>query len=144
MRNNTSITRFSSYLNTDVRISSLWGFRSAYKEGVVAYDCLDQEEVLLRPYALFFAGDNPMQCEECSGAGLNANHFCRTCEVGGTQEYKRSDEGFAEIFKVDEPALFNQESRLQKHQNLILFPLPSRRVEFAHRMRPRSTYINNF
>ncbi|KAH9974865.1 hypothetical protein BJV74DRAFT_879659 [Russula compacta] len=59
-----------------------------------------KEEVLLRPYALLFPGDNPMQAEFCSSAGLCCNHFCRTCRVGGSQKYKQSDEGFSELLKV--------------------------------------------
>ncbi|KAG0693274.1 hypothetical protein DFH29DRAFT_985530 [Suillus ampliporus] len=47
---------------------------------------------------LFVAGDNPMQAEECSHAGLNCNYFCRTYDVGGTKEYKASDEGYHNIF----------------------------------------------
>lgn len=41
-----------------------------------------------------------MQAEMASSAGLNANHFCRTCKVGGTREFKQSDEGFETLFKV--------------------------------------------
>jgi len=49
---------------------------------------------------LFLAGDNSMQAEECSHAGLNCNYFCRTCNVGGTKEYKASEVGYNSIFKV--------------------------------------------
>ena len=42
-----------------------------------------------------------MQSEECSHAGLTCNHFCRTCKAGGTQEFKRSDEGFQTLFEVN-------------------------------------------
>jgi hypothetical protein len=41
-----------------------------------------------------------MQAEECSHAGLNCNLFCRTCHVGGTKEFKASNEGFASLFTV--------------------------------------------
>ncbi|KAG1876990.1 hypothetical protein C8R48DRAFT_745465 [Suillus tomentosus] len=70
----------------------------AANSGIVAWDCKDQEEVMLIPYGLFVAGDNPMQAEECSHAGLNCNYFCRTCNVGGTKEYKASHEGYNSIF----------------------------------------------
>jgi hypothetical protein len=66
----------------------------------VAWDCKYNEEVLLCPNGLFCAGDNLMQAEECSHAGLNCNCFCRSCTVGGTKEFKQSDEGYAAIFKV--------------------------------------------
>lgn len=41
-----------------------------------------------------------MHAEQTSHAGLCANHFCRTCDVGGTKAYKKSNEGFAKIFEV--------------------------------------------
>lgn len=67
---------------------------------MIAWDCRDQEEVLLIPDGLFHAGDNPMQAELCSQGGLNCNFFCRTCHVGGTKEYKGSDSGYRTIFEV--------------------------------------------
>ncbi|KDN46955.1 hypothetical protein RSAG8_04032, partial [Rhizoctonia solani AG-8 WAC10335] len=72
-------------------------FERNFAEPIVAFDAKTQEEVLLRPWPLFWPGDNPMQAEHCSSAGLNASHFCRTCEVGGSQEYCSSDKGFAEL-----------------------------------------------
>ena len=74
--------------------------RKCSESGIIAWDCKNMEEVLLDPYGLFLAGDNPMQAEECSHAGLACNLFCRTCDVGGTKEFKQSDEGYATIFKV--------------------------------------------
>ncbi|KAG1907831.1 uncharacterized protein F5891DRAFT_1124653 [Suillus fuscotomentosus] len=71
----------------------------AAESGIVMWDCRDEEEVMLIPSGLFLAGDNPMQAEECSHAGLNCNYFCRTCDVGGTKEYKASEEGYNSIFK---------------------------------------------
>ena len=56
--------------------------------------------MLLDPFGLFFAGDNPMQAEEASHGGLTCNCLCRTCVCGGTKEYKQSDEGYATLFKV--------------------------------------------
>ncbi|KAJ7622706.1 hypothetical protein B0H17DRAFT_1151594 [Mycena rosella] len=74
----------------------------AFSDPVVAWDCEAKEEVLLRPYGLLFAGDNPMQAELCSCAGLNTNFFCRTCQAGGTREWKQSNEGFAQVLKAGE------------------------------------------
>ncbi|KAJ7017720.1 hypothetical protein C8F04DRAFT_1332361 [Mycena alexandri] len=74
----------------------------AFEDPVEAWDCEAKEEVLLRPYGLLFAGDNPMQAELCSCAGLNTNFFCRTCKAGGTREWKQSDEGFPEVLKAGE------------------------------------------
>lgn len=41
-----------------------------------------------------------MQAELSSSCGLSANHFCRTCKVGGTREFKQSNDGFESLFKV--------------------------------------------
>ncbi|KAG1795226.1 hypothetical protein EV424DRAFT_1306863, partial [Suillus variegatus] len=68
------------------------------KSGIIAWDCKYNEEVLLIPYTLFLAGDNPMQAEECSHAGLNCNYYCRTCDIGGTKEYKVSGDGYTSLF----------------------------------------------
>ncbi|KAG2063961.1 hypothetical protein BDR04DRAFT_1122894 [Suillus decipiens] len=73
---------------------------NAVQSGIVAWDCKDEEEVMLILCGLFLAGNNPMQAEECSHAGLNCNYFCRTCNVGGTKEYKASEEGYNSIFKT--------------------------------------------
>ncbi|KAG2110584.1 uncharacterized protein F5147DRAFT_745166 [Suillus discolor] len=71
---------------------------NAAESGIIAWDCKYNEEVLLIPYALFLAGDNPMQAEECSHAGLNCNYYCRTCDTGGTKEYKVSGDGYSSLF----------------------------------------------
>ena len=73
---------------------------SAAKDGVVAWDSMFKEEVLLLPYTLLCAGDNPMQAEECSHSGLASNMLCRTCNVGGTKAHKSSLEGFSALFTV--------------------------------------------
>jgi hypothetical protein len=70
------------------------------ESSVDAYDCKENEEVLLIPYGLFFGSDNPMQAIQCSHAGLNSNHFCQICRVGGTKKYKATEEGYSEIFRV--------------------------------------------
>jgi hypothetical protein len=78
----------------------LISFRETFSEPVAAWDCEAKEEVLLCSYGLLFAGDNPMQAELYSCAGLNTNYFCRTCNAGGTREWKQSNDGFADILKV--------------------------------------------
>ncbi|KAG1744931.1 uncharacterized protein EDB91DRAFT_1236406 [Suillus paluster] len=70
----------------------------AATSGVTAWDCKDNQEVLLIPHGLFIAGDNPMQAEECSHTGLNCNYLCRMCDAGGTKEYKASLDGYNSLF----------------------------------------------
>ena len=70
------------------------------ESGVTAWDCKYQEDFILCPYSFSLAGDNPMQAEECSHAGLRCNYFCRTCNISGSTMFNESDEGYASIFKV--------------------------------------------
>ena len=67
---------------------------------VVTFDCKTRKEISIIPYLIFTASDNPMHAEQTSQSGLNTNHFCRTCDVGGTRAYKKSNEGFTKIFEV--------------------------------------------
>ncbi|KAF9219013.1 hypothetical protein BS17DRAFT_798351 [Gyrodon lividus] len=76
----------------------------ASESGVEAWDCKGEEEVLLIPYGLFVTGDNPMQAEECSHAGLQCNYFCQTCQVGGTKMHKESENGYNATFSVSKYA----------------------------------------
>ena len=70
------------------------------ESGDPTFDCKYHEDIVLCPYALFFAGDNPMQAEECSHVGLKCNYFCRTCSIGGNFKFKESDEGYESLFHV--------------------------------------------
>jgi len=74
--------------------------RKAAEDGIVAWDCKEGEEVMLDPYEVFFCGDNPMQAEMCSHAGLASNYPCRTCHVGGTKAFKGSEAGYNTLFVV--------------------------------------------
>ncbi|KAG8722883.1 hypothetical protein FRC08_004513 [Ceratobasidium sp. 394] len=74
--------------------------KSTLAKPVTAFDCETQEEVLIQLYALFFPADNPMRAEGCDGQPLNASNNFRTCDVGGPDEYKRSEEGSATLFKA--------------------------------------------
>ncbi|KII92050.1 hypothetical protein PLICRDRAFT_103500 [Plicaturopsis crispa FD-325 SS-3] len=68
------------------------------KTPIKAWDSVRQRYILIRPWLLFLPGDNPMQAEECSHIGLNGNFFCRCCDVGGTTQFKQSDEGYKTLF----------------------------------------------
>ncbi|KAI0829952.1 hypothetical protein BC628DRAFT_1314715 [Trametes gibbosa] len=61
------------------------------------WDAMKERYVLIRPWILFLPGDNPMQAELCSHIGLQGNHFCRMCHVGGDHTFKSSNEGFSSL-----------------------------------------------
>ncbi|KAI6147785.1 hypothetical protein BKA82DRAFT_140319, partial [Pisolithus tinctorius] len=91
--------------------------QKAASDGVITWDAKYHEEVMLIPYNLFLAGDNPMQAEECSHGGLKCNYFCRTCRVGGTMAEKKSDSGYSDIFEAGE--LRTQEKTLSEIKEQI-------------------------
>ncbi|KAL4080590.1 hypothetical protein J3A83DRAFT_4355635 [Scleroderma citrinum] len=72
----------------------------AFDEPIASWDCKSKKEVLLQPFGLFFAGNNPMHVELSSSAGLNSNYFCQTCKVGGTWKHKQTYTGFSQILVV--------------------------------------------
>ncbi|KAG2064229.1 hypothetical protein BDR04DRAFT_1130859 [Suillus decipiens] len=71
------------------------------ESGIVAWDCKDSEEVMLIPYGFH--------------AGLNCNYYCRTCDVGGTKEYKESETGYGSIFNQFETAMLSGASEKVKN-----------------------------
>ncbi|KAH8923881.1 hypothetical protein BT69DRAFT_1333485 [Atractiella rhizophila] len=64
----------------------------AWEEPVVAFDSLTGEEIVFRPLPLLFEGDNPMQSEFCSIAGLASLKFCRVCKVGAASKVEEETE----------------------------------------------------
>lgn len=54
-------------------------FRYCQKNGIWAWDCLQEEVVVLIPSVLALLGDNPMQSEFASHIGMNGKLFCRVC-----------------------------------------------------------------
>jgi|SRR5882762_1839504 len=61
----------------------------------MAYDCELAENVMLIPWILVMAGDNPMQSEFASHIGLSGTCFCHACSAKGADKQNRppGDEG---------------------------------------------------
>ncbi|KAG8795703.1 hypothetical protein FRC12_010940 [Ceratobasidium sp. 428] len=95
----------------------------AFNSPAVAFDCVLQEEVLVRPYALFWAGDNPMQAEHCSSTGMNSNHFCRTCDAGGSDDFKQSFDGYKSLFESGNRRVASETQRvIDERLEMALLP----------------------
>jgi hypothetical protein len=56
-------------------------FRDCQESGVWAWDCMNNELVLVIPSVLAMVGDNPMQSEFACHGGLKCMFFCRACWV---------------------------------------------------------------
>lgn len=76
--------------------------RNAQSDGIAAWDCLYDEEVLLLPWAHAFQGDNPMQSEFASHIGMSGRNFCRVCNASGADAKSRAPGPAGEIEKVTE------------------------------------------
>ena len=57
--------------------------RSAWNTGILAWDCVHQEPVLVIPFVVTLPADNPMQSELACHIGLKGHLFCRMCTVQG-------------------------------------------------------------
>lgn len=69
-------------------------FSELQEDGLAAWDCVYQEEVLAIPWGLAALGDNPMQSELSSHIGLNGRFFCRVCNVDGK---KKKDDKYSRV-----------------------------------------------
>ncbi|KZV81638.1 hypothetical protein EXIGLDRAFT_628172, partial [Exidia glandulosa HHB12029] len=58
-------------------------FEEGQETGIWAYDCHENELVLLIPSVFAMLGDNPMQSEFCCHIGMRGRFFCRSCLVEG-------------------------------------------------------------
>ncbi|KAH8930659.1 hypothetical protein BT69DRAFT_1306855 [Atractiella rhizophila] len=77
-----------------------------WSNGIISYDDISGEELLLRPMVIVFEGDNPMQAEACScspSLGVSLK-FCNVCKVG---EEKKGDQltetGITNFMKIANP-----------------------------------------
>ncbi|KLO11010.1 hypothetical protein SCHPADRAFT_930212 [Schizopora paradoxa] len=68
------------------------------RDRVIAYDSSLGREVMFFINLFQELSDNPMLAELCSHIGLRGNMLCYRCWVGGTQDYKTTDEGYHSLF----------------------------------------------
>ncbi|KAL1661798.1 hypothetical protein GGF50DRAFT_60307 [Schizophyllum commune] len=93
--------------------------------GIEAYDCHLKTVVLLLPWVLGMAGDNPMQSEFSSHIGLTGKCFCRVCNVRGADSKARpgGDDGERErvadsMFRDSRPPRSKEETILALDEQL--------------------------
>lgn len=63
-----------------------------HQDGLVAYDCVLQEEALFIVWTYACQGDNPMQSELSSHIGLNGKFFCCICYVHRVDKAQTQDQ----------------------------------------------------
>ena len=63
----------------------------ARRKGIVVWDVLTKEYVLVIPWILAFLGDNPMSSEFASHIGMQGRCFCRRCKVKGSDAKNRAE-----------------------------------------------------
>ncbi|KAG6808386.1 hypothetical protein H0H92_004302, partial [Tricholoma furcatifolium] len=87
---------FLSTSNIAPPLEMLDGFvaqlETAQQNGIWAWDCKLEDNVLLIPSVLAMLGDNPMQSEFACHIGLRGRKFCRMCHVEGDVEGTEGEE----------------------------------------------------
>ncbi|CAE6511279.1 unnamed protein product [Rhizoctonia solani] len=78
-----------------------------FEEPVVAWDAVDQEEVLVQVYWHCISADNQMHVEHCSSTGMNSNYFCRACMSGGPQTERVTLDGFMKLLQPGDDRVLN-------------------------------------
>jgi len=73
---------------------------SGLKKGILTYDPIKREEVLVVGGVFCFEGDNPMQAEAASIIGGNGTHACRSCMVSSAI---KSSEDLARYLNLGDP-----------------------------------------
>ena len=86
------------------RPQSDWFFFISHAQlnGIPAWDCHFEEEVVLLPWAHAFQGDNPMQSEFASHIGTTGRNFCRVYNASSADANSRAPGQAGEIDEVAE------------------------------------------
>ncbi|KAL9935794.1 hypothetical protein V8E36_005371 [Tilletia maclaganii] len=77
--------------------------KSLHEDGIVCWDVLRQESVLIYGHIAAVISDNPMAAELASNIGMKGKFPCRCCNQGGSAKYRESAEGLAAAAKPGEP-----------------------------------------
>ncbi|KAH8920277.1 hypothetical protein BT69DRAFT_1375850 [Atractiella rhizophila] len=80
-----------------------------------------RRDYFLRSLPLLFEGDNPMQSEFCSTAGLASLKFCHVCKVSAeSKAEEQTEESIHQFLKCDSVAYHED---LSKHLHPSIAPL---------------------
>ncbi|KDQ53774.1 hypothetical protein JAAARDRAFT_209796 [Jaapia argillacea MUCL 33604] len=124
--------------------------REAQQEGIAAYDCELDEEVLLIPWIFAMTSDNPMQSEFASHIGLTGKKFCRVCHVSGGDAKNRSGEQgerdrVSDFLKIGDPrSKADTRMALEEQLQEILKAAPSNTATLATNSGVKDKYFQYF
>ncbi|PBK90657.1 hypothetical protein ARMGADRAFT_866159, partial [Armillaria gallica] len=91
----------------------------AQADGIDAWDCELEEDVLLIPFVLALLGDNPMQSEFACHIGLRGKFFCRACWVMGKNRSSDDDDGLDDGADGDSSGASDTSQRPRRRQKLV-------------------------
>ncbi|KAL9938883.1 hypothetical protein V8E36_002602 [Tilletia maclaganii] len=79
---------------TEALVNELEGLQA---RGVVCWDTVREETVLVYAHLAAIIADNPQAAELASNIGMKGNYPCRTCEAGGTAGDRATAEGLVKL-----------------------------------------------